>query len=118
MHAAVGEQGFGGFPGAAESFEQEDGFGKFLLHAGDDVLPGRHGNFVAGIAAEAVHAAAAPGQEHVGELVPERDVVVFQFDEVLPGDAPGAGTGKRAVGFAQEPFGMIFLQAPIPSRCG
>jgi len=34
LHAAVREQGFGGFPRTAESFEQKDGVGKFLLDSG------------------------------------------------------------------------------------
>ena len=38
MHSAFGEERFGGVPGAAEAFQQEDGFGKFLLHAGDGNL--------------------------------------------------------------------------------
>ena len=60
LHSAVGEQIFGGFPRAAEAFEQEDGFGKFVLHPGDDVLPGGHGNFVAGVTTKTIHAAPAP----------------------------------------------------------
>ena len=51
LHSAGGEQIFGGFQSAAESFEEKNGFGKFLLHAGDDVLPRGERDFVAGVAA-------------------------------------------------------------------
>jgi len=62
LHAAVGEQTFRGFPRTAETFEQKNCLGKFLLHAGDDVLPRDGGNFITGIATEAVHPALAPDE--------------------------------------------------------
>jgi hypothetical protein len=115
LHAAFGEQIFGGFPGAAEAFEQENGFGKFVLHAGDDVLPGGHGNFVAGVAAETVHAAPAPGQKRVGDDVPERDVVLFEFDQIFPDVCPTRRGWRIAIGISQEKFRMIFLQGRTPA---
>ena len=80
-------------------------------HAGD-------GNFVAGVAAETVHAAPAPGQKRVGDFVPEFYVVLFEFDQIFPDRAPRAGAGEFAVGIFQEKFRMIFLQVSNPSRCG
>ena len=62
---------FGGFPGTAETLEQKDRFGKFLLHAGHDVLPRGGGNFIAGVATKTIHAAPAPDQERIGDDVPE-----------------------------------------------
>src|ERR1035438_3037104 len=90
-------QAFGDLPRAAETFEQKNGFGKFVLHAGDDVLPGDGGNFVAGVATETVHAAPAPDQQRVGDEVPKFYVVLFEFDQILPDRACRAGAGEFAV---------------------
>src|SRR5215831_7663237 len=79
MHSAVCEESFGGFPRAAEAFAEKNRVGISLLNAGDDVLPGGGGDFVRRITPKAIDAAAAPGEEHGGEIVPEIDVVVFQF---------------------------------------
>ena len=78
----------------------------------------RHGNFVAGVATKTIHAAAAPDQEHFGEFIPERDVVVFKFDEVLPRDAPGARTGEVALWHRAGTIRDGFPASAIPSRCG
>src|SRR4029077_19926518 len=94
LHAALSEERFRGFPRAAEAFEQENRFGKFVLHPRDDVFPGRGRHFVAGIAAEAVHAAPAPCQKHFSQGVPKRDIVVLQLDEIFPDSSPGAGAGE------------------------
>ena len=112
---AVSGQVFRGFPRSAETFQQKNGFREFILDTGDDVLPGRHGNFIAGIAPETVCAAPAPDQEGVGNFVPQHHVVLFQFNEIFPGGSPGAGTGKRAVGIPPEIFGVIFLQNRTPA---
>jgi hypothetical protein len=56
---------------------RKNGFGEFVLDAGGDVLPGRHGNFVAGIAAKTIHPAPAPDQKGVGDFVPKPNVVLF-----------------------------------------
>ena len=118
LHAALGQQAFGGFPRTAEAFEQENGFGKFVLHAGDDVLPGGHGNFVAGVATETVHAAPAPDQKRVGDDVPERDVVLFQFHQIFPESSPT----RRGWRIRRRVFsGKIpddFPARSSPSRCG
>src|SRR6266853_1233361 len=62
VQTAFGEQGFGGFPGAAEALELENRLGMFLLHARDDILPGGHWHLVASNAEEAVVSAPALGQ--------------------------------------------------------
>ena len=84
LHAAVGQQRFGGFPRAAQAFEQENGFGKFILHAGNDVLPRGHGNLVSGITPETVHASPAPDQKRIGDFVPKRDVCPASVRPGLP----------------------------------
>ena len=73
------------------------------------------GNFVAGIAAETVHAAPAPDQQRVGDDVPKFDVVLFEFDQIFPDGAPRAGAGEFAVGIFQKKFRMIFLQRRTPA---
>jgi len=76
---------------AAEAFEHEDGLGVLEADFGDDVFPGGDGNFIAGVAAEAVDAAFAPEEKYVGHVLPEVAVGVVEFGEVFPEDAPGAG---------------------------
>ena len=75
----------------------------------------RRGNFVAGVAAETVHAAPAPGQQRVGDEIPKLDVVLFEFHQIFPDGAPRAGAGEFAVGIFQEKFRMIFLQGRTPA---
>jgi hypothetical protein len=101
--------------GAAETFQEEDRVGKLAGDAGDDVLPDVGGDLVAGVAAEAVDAAAAPFEEGVGDEIPEDDVALFEFDEVFPDDAPGAGAGEAAVGFAPEEFGSFLVEPGAPA---
>ena len=116
LHPALGEQILGGLPGTAKAFEQKDRFGKFLHHARGDVTPRGHGNLVAGVAAETIDAAPAPFEEHVGEMLPERGIVVrLQFHEVFPHRAPGAGADERAALVAQEPFWVPLLQRRAPA---
>ena len=88
LHSAIGEQVFRGFPRTAEAFEQKNYFGKFILHAGDDVLPRGHGDFVASIAAKTIHAAMTPGQQRISDGVPKFHVALFQFNQILPDRAP------------------------------
>ena len=40
---------------------------------------------------------------------------VFEFDEVFPDVAPRAGADEFATGFAEVPFGMIFLKGRAPA---
>ena len=118
LHSAFGQQIFRGFPRTAEAFEQKNGFGKFFLHSRNDVLPRGHGNFVAGVAAETVHAAPAPDNQRVGDDVPEFHIVLFEFDQIFPNRAPRARAGKFAVGFFQEKLRAGFPATSNPSRCG
>ena len=115
MHSAFGEQVFSGLPRAAEAFEQEDGFRKFALDARNNVLPRRDGNFIAGVAAETVHAAFAPDHQRFGDDVPKFDVVLFQFHQIFPDRAPSTGAGKFAVGFFQEKLRAVLLQRGAPA---
>ena len=48
-------------------------------------------------------------------MIPELDVVLFEFDQIFPDGAPGAGAGEFAVGIFQEKFRMIFLQGRTPA---
>ena len=115
LHGAFGEQAFCCVPGAAETFEQEDGFGKFLEDAGGDVAPGWHRNLVAGVAAEAIDAAPAPFEEDIGDVFPERGIAVVEFREIFPDIAPGAGRDERTFLVAHVPFGMSLLQRRAPA---
>ena len=94
LHPAFGQQIFRGFPRTAEAFEQKNGFGKFVLDARNDILPRDDGNFVAGVAAETVHAATAPDQKRIGDFVPEFYIVLFEFDQIFPDGSPRAGAGE------------------------
>ena len=96
MHATLGEEIFSGVPRTAKAFEKKNSFGKFLLHPRNDVLPGGHGNFVASVAAEAIHAAATPDDQGVGDKIPEFNVVLFKFDQVFPNGSPSAGADEFA----------------------
>src|SRR5439155_931363 len=106
LHPAFGQQCFRFVPAAAKPFEQEERFGKFLAHAGGDVLPDRHRHFVTCVAAEAIHAAPAPGEKRLGQVVPKFPFARVQLDQVLPGHAPRAGTEERAILAAQKPLWM------------
>src|SRR6266700_26240 len=81
----------------AQPFEQQNRFRKLLTHAGDDVSPDRHRHLVAGVAPETIDTAAAPGEKRLGKMIPKLRFACLQLHEVLPGDAPRAGTHKRAV---------------------
>src|SRR5439155_5091213 len=63
LHATVGEQAFRGCPGSTQSFEQKNGFGKFLANARRDVTPGVHWHFITRVTTKTVHTAPAPNQE-------------------------------------------------------
>ncbi len=115
LHPAAGEQIFRVIPAAAEAFEQENGVGKFLANARDDVTPNRHRHFVAGVAAEAIDTSATPNQKGIGEMFPEAAMMRLQFDEVAPRVAPRAGAGELAVFLAQKPLGMFLLQGAAPA---
>ncbi len=71
VHAGGVEELFGDGGIAAEAFEHEDGLGVLEADFGDDVFPGGGGDFVAGVAAEAVDAVFAPEEEDVGHVGPE-----------------------------------------------
>src|SRR5690606_31262983 len=115
LHAPVGEQLLGGVPRAPEALEEEHGVGEVGADARDQVLPDMDGDLVARVAAESVHAAAAPCEQRVREEVPEGDMALFELDEVLPDDAPGAGAGEPAVGFTPEEFGVFLEEAGTPA---
>ena len=116
VHAALGEQGFGGFPGAAQPLQQEDRLRVGLVHLGGDVLPGGQGHHVARIAAEAVHAAPAPGEQRPGHGIPKGGAALIQFHQILPGGTPGAGAVEGAVRVPAEPVGPMFQQPRTPAR--
>ena len=115
LHSAVCQEACGGFPGAAQAFEQENGGRKFLAHASRNVLPGGQRHFVPGVATKSIHPPPAPGEKHFGEIVPEFDMLVSKFDQVLPRRAPRARADECAPTIAEEPFGMIFLQGGSPT---
>ena len=116
VHAGFIEELFGDGGVAAESFEHKDGFGIFEADFGDDVAPGGCGDFVAGVTAEAVDAAAAPEEEDFGHVAPEVAVGVVEFGEVFPEDAPGTGGFEGVVGgVAGKPFGVVVLEVGGPS---
>src|SRR5205085_9612625 len=48
LHAAFGEQSFGGVPWAAQAFEQKERVWKFVAHAGGNIFPGHRRNFITG----------------------------------------------------------------------
>ena len=75
LHAAFGEERFGGLPRAAQSFQEKNRLREFLAHAGFDVLPDAHRHLVAGVATKTIHAPAAPGQKGAGHFLPQGDVV-------------------------------------------
>ena len=116
LHAAPREQGLGGLPAATQTFQQEDGLRVGLVDLGGDVLPGGQRHHVPGIAAEAVHAAAAPHQQGPGHHVPQGRAAVVQLHQVLPGGAPGARAVEGAVGVAPEPVRLVLQQAGAPAR--
>ena len=100
LHSAFGQQEFGRVPRSAKAFEQKNGFGKFLLDAGDDVLPGGHGNFVAGVAAETVHAAPAPDEE--------RSAMMSQsLTSCCSSSTRSSQTVPQAPGLANSPSGFF-----------
>ena len=115
LHPALGQQCFRFVPAAAKPFEQEERFGKFLAHAGGDVLPDRHRHFVTRVAAEAVHTASAPGEKRFSQVVPKFPFARVQLDQILPGHAPRAGTEERAVLAAQKPLWMPLVEGGTPA---
>lgn len=115
LHAAFSKQRIGGFPGPAETFEQEDGVGKLLPDPGRDELPDVQRDLVSGIAAEGINPATAPGEEHACEVIPEGDVGSIELNKVFPDDIPGAGTVEATIGMAQEPFGVVIPFAAAPA---
>ena len=78
--------------------------------------PDFHGHLVAGVAAESVHAPAAPGQEGRGNVLPQLTRCRVKLDKVLPDVAPGAGTFESSVLVPAEPFGMVFVERAAPAR--
>ena len=55
---------------APQAFEQKQGVGEGLAHAGNNVLPGGQGHHVAGITAEPVDSALTPGQKDARQSSP------------------------------------------------
>ena len=100
---------------AAKPFEQENRVGILLAHLGDYVLPCLRRNHVARIAAEAVHAEAAPEEEHLRHVRAKLRVRVVKLDEILPHDSPRAGRAEASVGFVAEPFWMVGLERRRPA---
>ena len=120
IEVGLAEERVGDFQFAAEAFEHEDGVGIFLAHPRHDIFPCLERNHVAGIAAEAVHAIAAPEEEHVGHIGAKFGIGVVQLHKIRPHDAPGAGARELPVGGAPEPVGMVRLQRRRPAGmvCG
>ena len=116
LHAAFGEQVLRGLPRPSQTFEEKQGFGILLPHPGRDVAPGGHGDFVAGVAAETIHATAAPGEENLRQVFPELRITMIQLGQVFPGNTPGTGADKGAVRGAQVPLWMRFLERGTPAR--
>ena len=114
LYAAFTQQHFRLGPASPQAFQQKEGVGKLLAHAGDDVLPDRHRHLVAGVAAKTVHPAPAPGQEGLGELVPKLAVLGIELDQVLPRDAPRPRTHEVTVRAAQKPLRMLLVQGGTP----
>ena len=85
LDAGLKLSGITGFGRASENiamgtFAPED--------AARELVPERCRQAPGDVAAEAVDATAAPGEEGLGTDLPQRDVVVLlQFDQVAPGDA-------------------------------
>ena len=100
---------------AAQPFEQKEGVGKLVAHFGDDVLPGRHGNHVPGVATEAVHPSSAPGEKYIGHVRPHVLVAEVERRQVGPDHTPGAGIFDLAVLLAGQPLGMGFVKAGRPA---
>ena len=116
VHVRAVEQRLRDFRRAAEAFQQEDRIREFTADGGNDVFPCSFRDHVSGIAAESVDAAAAPGQEDVRQVAPQGRVLVVEFDQVAPGDAPRAGRNIGAVVLPHEPVGMLLLELRRPAR--
>ena len=101
---------------SAEPLEHEDGVGILLADARDDVLPRLERNHVPRVAAEPVDSVAAPEEEHVRHVRPERGVAEVELDEVRPLDAPRAWRVESSVRLAPEPVRMVRLQRRRPAR--
>ena len=78
-------------------------------------MPDRHRHFVTCVAAEAIHAAPAPGEKRLGQVVPKFPFARVQLDQVLPGHAPRAGTEERAILAAQKPLWMPLVEGGTPA---
>ena len=116
VHATLREQGLGDLPGTPQPLQEKDGLGVGLVDLRGDVLPRRQGHHVARIAAKAVHAALAPGEQGSGHHLPEGRTPMVQFHEILPGGPPGARTAEGAIRVPAEPFRPTLQEARPPAR--
>ncbi len=116
LHATPSEQGFGGLPGTPEALQQEDGLRIGPMDLCGDVLPCRNGHHVARIAAEAIHAPAAPDEQGPGHGIPEGRAALVQFHQVGPGVAPGAGTVEGSIRVPAKPLRSVLQQTGTPAR--
>ena len=99
-----------------ETLQHKDRIGILLADARDDVLPGLERNHVPRVAAEAVHADAAPEEEDVRHVGAELGIRVVELHEVRPCDAPRARGDELAVRLPVEPVRMMRLQRRGPAR--
>ena len=100
---------------AAEALEHENDIGEDGAHPGGDAFPGGGRDLVAGVAAEAVGAPGAPEEEDLGHGVGHFGAGEVEFDQVLPGDAPGARREEFAGWGAAEPFRVVGLESGGPA---
>ena len=115
LQAAFGQPNCRVVPAAAQAFEQKDRFGKFIAHAGGDVLPDEHRHLVARIAPEAIDTAAAPGEKDFRQLFPQRGAGRINLDEIFPDRAPRARADKLSGRILHEPFRMLLKQGRAPA---
>ena len=115
LHAAFREQGVGGFPRSPKTLEKEHGVRELLPDTGGDELPDMDRDLVPGVAPEGIDPATAPGEEHLGEIVPQRDVPLVELHEIFPDDIPGPRAVEPAIRMPDEPFGMLVPFATAPT---
>ena len=100
---------------AAQPLQEEDRVGILAAHFRDDVFPRLGGDHVARVAAEAVHALAAPEEEDVRHVGAEAGLGVVKLDEIRPRDAPRPRRVEAAVRLVAEPVGVVRLQGRRPA---
>jgi|GEM_PF-3888213 len=115
VEVGIGEEQVGDFDFSAEALEEKDRFREGFADASGDIAPNLGGNHIAGVAAEAVDALAAPEQEDIGHERAKPAMGEVEFDEIGPDDAPRARRLEGAVGGASEPFGVVGEERRCPA---